>query len=343
MVAPLWFGISAQGPGGIETLLAGLIPALQANGAEVTLIASADSDVPCRVVGAVERGLFAATEAGEAWDHQAYDQHALRLARSLAAEADVVHCHTGPGALGLDLLHVLHTVHSLVGPDLGWFLARHPQTWVSTVSEHQAQPLRAAGARRVRVIPNGIPVDAFPAGTGSGGGLVFLGRMEAEKGPDVAIRTAAALGRDLTLAGPVTDPDFFAREIEPVLGDRVRYAGVLGHTEKTALLAEAACALVPSRWPEPFGLVAVEAMACGTPVAASPAGALPEVVEEGVTGAVDADLARALARAERLDREAVRTRALERFSIDAVAREYLDLYRAIARSDSSPSAGIGRD
>ena len=153
--------------------------------------------------------------------------------------------------------------------------------------------------------------------------------MEAEKGPDLAIAAARELGRPLTLAGPVTDREFFAREVEPNLGDGIDYAGVLGHPEKTRLLGDASCAVMPSRWAEPFGLVAVEAMACGTPVAALPSGALAEVVEPGVTGALadaEAALAQAIRRAEGLDREAVRRRAGERFGIAGVAQRYLEVY-----------------
>jgi glycosyltransferase involved in cell wall biosynthesis len=328
-IAPLWFGIGPAGPGGIETLLAALIPALQRAGGEVTLVAAAGSDVPCPVVEAVDRGLFAAMESGEAWDQVPYEQHALRLVREQLEEIDVVHSHLGPAGFALGDGPVLHTIHSLVGPDLAWFAARHPATWLSTVSEHQAAPLRGAGVRRLRVVPNGIPFESFAPGPG-GEGLAFLGRIEAAKGPDLAIAAARALGRPLTLAGPVTDEAFFAAEIEPTLGNGISYAGVLGHADKAALLAASGCALMPSRWAEPFGIVAIEAMACGTPVAVLPSGALPEVVEEDVTGALGEDVADAVRRAERLDRAAVRARAAERFGIDAVAARYLEVLEEVA-------------
>ena len=328
-VAPLWFGIGPAGPGGIETLLAALIPALQRAGAEVTLVAAAGSDVPCPVVEAVEQPLYDAMENGDAWDPVPYEQHALRLVRDMRDDFDVVHSHLGAIAFGLGDGAVLHTIHSLVGSDLAWFAARHPATWLSTVSEHQAARLRAAGVARLRVVPNGVPFDAFAPGPG-GEGLAFLGRIEAAKGPDLAIAAARALGRELTLAGPVTDEAFFAAEVEPALGDGVSYAGVLGHREKSELLSASGCVLMPSRWDEPFGLVAVEAMACGTPVAARPSGALAEVVEEDVTGAVADDVADAVRRAQRLDRSAVRSHAAARFGIDAVAARYLEVLEEVA-------------
>jgi glycosyltransferase involved in cell wall biosynthesis len=251
------------------------------------------------------------------------------LARDLAGEVDAVHCHLGPAGFALGDGAVLHTVHSQVGPDLAWFAQRHPQTWLSVVSEFQAAPLRAAGVPRLRVVPNGLRFDAFAAGPG-GEGLAFLGRLEAAKGPDLAIAAARVLRRPLTLAGPVTDEAFFEREVRPALGNGIRYAGVLGHKAKAQLLGTSACALVPSRWEEPFGMVAVEAMACGTPVAALPAGALPEVVDEELTGALGDDLADSVRRAERLDRVAVRERAAQRFGIGAVAARYLDVLAEVA-------------
>jgi glycosyltransferase involved in cell wall biosynthesis len=327
-VAPLWFGIGSAGPGGIETFLAALIPALQRGGADVTLVAARGSDVPCPVVEAVDRGLFDAMEAGAAWDQVPYEQHALRLVAARREEFDIVHSHVGPAGFALGDGAVLHTIHSLVGPDMAWFAVRHPATWLSVLSAHQAAPLRTAGVERLRVVPNGIPFDRFTQGAG-GEGLAFLGRIEAAKGPDLAIAAARAVGRPLTLAGPVTDAAFFAAEVEPELGNGISYAGVLGHDEKIELLAASGCALVPSRWDEPFGMVALEAMACGTPVAALPSGALPEIIEEDVTGAVGEDIVAALRRAEDLDRTAVRAHAAERFGIDATAARYLEVFEEI--------------
>jgi glycosyltransferase involved in cell wall biosynthesis len=175
-----------------------------------------------------------------------------------------------------------------------------------------------------------------PRTQGRSDDLVYLGRMEQQKGPDIAVRVARRLGRRLTLAGPMTNDEFFDAEIRPFLDERVRYVGVADHGRKNELLAQAACVLMPSRWEEPFGLVAVEAMACGTPVAALRGGALPEVVEEGVSGAIAADeegLADAVGEALMLDRRAIRARAEQRFEMGTVARQYVDVYDRITSGE----------
>ena len=157
--------------------------------------------------------------------------------------------------------------------------------------------------------------------------------MEAEKGPDLAIAAARSLGRPLVLAGPVVDHTFFAERVLPGLGPDIQYAGVLGHDDKVELLGRSSCVLVPSRYEEAFGLVAVEAMACGTPAVALANGALAEVIDDDVTGFTTADagdLADLVLRAEKLDRAAVRARAADRFSIERTARRYFGLYTEIA-------------
>jgi glycosyltransferase involved in cell wall biosynthesis len=285
----------------------------------------------------VSVALVAQMGVGAAWEYEYFEQEALALTveRATAGDVDVVHSHVGAAGfvLSASVPRVLHTWHNDVTADLEWFVSRRPDLRLATVSEAQASRLRAHGARRCEVVPNGIDIEQFPFREVSGGGLAFLGRMEAEKGPDLAIAAARAVGRPLVLAGPVVDHGFFAERVLPGLGPDVQYAGVLGHDDKVELLGRSSCVLVPSRYEEAFGLVAVEAMACGTPAVALANGALAEVIDGDVTGYTTTDaseLADLVLRADKLDRAAVRARAAERFSIDRTAARYVELYADMA-------------
>ncbi|HET6313977.1 MAG TPA: glycosyltransferase family 4 protein [Chloroflexia bacterium] len=338
MLAPLWYPISRDAQGGIETFLYSPIEALEREGCSVMLLASGDSRAAGELVPVVERNLYSLMHEGRAGEYVYYEQHQLRLASGLAHDFDVVHSHIGPGGYVLSAHadvggRVLHTVHSPVYEDICWFVGRHPDLLLSAVSEFQAERLRGAGARRCRVVHNGIDTSGFPFNGRPGGGLLFLGRIEAAKGPDLAIDVARALGLTLTLAGPVIEREFFKRSIEPRLDGQVRYVGVVDHETKCKLMGEAACMLLPFRQAEPFGMVSIEAMTCGTPVVALPNGALPEIVEPGVTGYLAAEveaLPGYVLQAMSLDRGRVRERATARFGIQHVAGKYLDLYRDIA-------------
>jgi glycosyltransferase involved in cell wall biosynthesis len=332
-LGPLWHPVGRNSPGGIETLLAGLVATQQSLGCEVTVIASGDSPLPASIelIAPVPTGLVAQMGAGTAWEYEYFEQESLAQAIERSQDFEVVHSHIG--AAGFVLRDALHTWHNDVTADLEWFVGRRPGLRIATVSEAQAQRLRRAGARRCEAVPNWIDLDQFPFSSVSGSGLAFLGRMEAEKGPDLAIAAARALGRPLVLAGPVTDHAFFADHVLPGLGPDIHYAGVLGHDDKVELLGRSSCVLVPSRWEEAFGLVAVEAMACGTPAAGLANGALADVIDDGVTGFTTADageLGDLVLRADKLDRAAVRARAAARFSIERTAGRYLELYAEVA-------------
>lgn len=340
-VAPLWFRVARCSSGGIETFLATLIDEQARLGCAVTLIASGDSTTSAELVEAVPVGAVDAMAAGEAAEYTYFEQHALDLALEMAADFDIVHSHLGPVAYSLSAGsalggQLLHTHHNEVTSDLLDFVRRHPDLWMTTPSAAGAKPLRAAGARRCSVVPNGIDPSTFPVGTAPGDGLAFLGRMEWAKGADLAVQVARSTGRPIVLAGPIVDDEFFEAVIEPVLSDTVRYAGVLDHSAKCSLLATSACALVPSRCEEGFGMVAVESMACGTPVVGSGLGALADVVEDGITGYTVAadDMAERVESAVALDRRTVAIRARERFAISRTAASFLALYDgALVASD----------
>lgn len=346
-LAPLWFPVAADSVGGIETFTAGLIAELDRLGCRNTLIASGDSRTRAELMPVMPTNLVDLMAAGAAEEYPYYEQRQLAFALERADDFDLVHSVIGPGGYALSAVpglrgRVLHSQHNPVTRDLGWFASVYPDLWLSTVSEFQARQLRGRGARRCRAIPNGIPMSSYTPRPRGGEGLVFLGRIEWEKGPDLAVGVARRLGLPLTLAGPIFDEDFFHREIEPFLDERVRYVGTVDHHRKDELFGRAACSIVPSRWDEPFGLVAVESMACGTPVAALAHGGLGEVIDPGVTGYLTSDegeLPAIVNRATGLDRAGVRDRAAARFDMPRVAHHYLQLYEEIVGTSSCSKRG----
>ncbi len=335
-LGPLWYPVSRDAAGGRETWLAGLIGALEKLGCQNTLLAAGDSVTQAKLIPVVSRNLVALMKEGSAWESAYYQEHQLMLALEHAVEFDIVHSHLSPNVFSFPG-RVLHTQHSPVWGDFQWFVKHHPDLWINTVSEFQARRLRDAGARRVFVIPNGIDVGAFTFHA-RGAGLVFLGRIESVKGPDLAVQIARQLNLPLTLAGPIVDNDLFEKSIKPYLDEQIRYIGVVNHAQKNKLFGEAGCALLPFRGPEPFGLVSIEAMACGTPVVALANGALPEVVEPGITGYLthnEEELAALVGPALQLDRAKIRARAAERFDLSIVAEDYRRLYLSILAADTT--------
>ena len=338
-LCPVWHPVSRDAPGGIETLLAHLSVHLARRGCALTHLASGESQLEGRLVSVMPQSVCTLMHEGRASLHEYFEQHQLQLAMGFLAEAAVVHSHIGPSGFVLSALpgmahKTLHTLHGPVSEELLWFAERNPHVRFSVVSQFQRDRLRTRASNFCAVVPNGVQVDSFEFSERGAGRLFFMGRIERDKGPDAAIATAKSLGLPLDLAGPIVQKEFFHKKIEPLLDDQVRYLGILNHEQKVRRLREADCVLMPSRWDEPFGLVAVEAMACGTPVVANRRGALPEIVEDGVTGFIVDDeqqIAAAVRKAMALPRRAVRERCIGRFDLAAVAAKYHDLYGKIAR------------
>jgi glycosyltransferase involved in cell wall biosynthesis len=209
-----------------------------------------------------------------------------------------------------------------------------------SISNDQRRPM--PNANFAATVYHGLPVGLHrPSAERHGGYVAFLGRISPEKRPDRAIAIAQALGIPLKIAAKVdrTDEAYFRTQIEPLLdGSRVEFVGEINEHQKTQFLGKAQALLFPVDWPEPFGLSMVEAMACGTPVLGFRCGSVPEIIEDGLTGAIVETMEQAIAALPgviALDRKKVRQRFEQRFSATRMARDYVDLYRRLLGSSKS--------
>jgi glycosyltransferase involved in cell wall biosynthesis len=340
VLAPPWIPVPPPGYGGIEFVVALLCDALAAHEHDVELFCAPGSSSRAKVrplldrphPESIERSIFEG-------DH---DGRAFRAIDAAAAEGhpfDVIHDNSGYVALAMaDRVEtpIVHTVHGPFDDGTKPYYAVNGHNG-AVVCISQAQARMAPDPDIVdAVVHNPIDVDDWPVGYEKDEYLLWLGRMAPEKGAHRAIRVAKATGRPLVLAGPVQPGQerFFAAEVQPHIdGEQIRYVGEVGGARKQRLFADARAFLMPIRWPEPFGMVMVEAMAAGTPVLAFPEGAAPEIVEDGISGYLVADedeMAARVADAERLDPLQVR-RSAERFAPDRIAVGYEQAYRAALR------------
>ena len=336
IIAPPWVPVPPPAYGGTEAVLDALAAGLQAVGHDVLLYATGDST--CQVptawtlpsaVGTV--GIVPATEINHV-------VHAYAAVHNWGA--DVVHDHTLVGPLYANRfpVPVVTTNHGPFDGELGpYYRVIGPTVPIVAISHHQAST--AQGTPIAAVIHHGLDTAAHQVGEGRGGYALFLGRMTPEKGVDVAARVARAAGLPLKIAAKRREPAeqaYFDQAVAPLLGCGVEYLGEVGGTEKIQLLGDALCLLNPVQWPEPFGMVMIEALACGTPVVATPCGSVPEIVDDRVTGFVrttEAGLIDALHHVGEIDRALCRRSADERFTAARMVTEHLSLYRHLSRRD----------
>ena len=317
MVAPPWYTVPPRGYGGIEALVADTAAQLAERGHEVTVISAGPVDGTMPAVHRVVTYREPPTaELGLELPAVAHAAEALAVVREL--RPDVVHDHTTAFSLGAAALPcpVVLTAHGPPEGHLGRYLAAvGEQTALVAISE--GQRTQAPDLPWYATVPNGLVVEPIPFSAQPGDGVAFLGRMSPDKGAHVAIDVARAAGRLIRLAGKCSEPEerkYFAEEIEPRLGEGVEWLGELDAEAKYQLLGEAACLLFPLQWPEPFGLVMIESMACGTPVLSLAGGAVSEVVRDGVTGFVrdhPDELVDCLGRLDEISRPACRERRRE--------------------------------
>jgi glycosyltransferase involved in cell wall biosynthesis len=329
-IAPIAHPVGPGAGDSVEQLVWLLCEELHRRGHQVTLFATGDSSTSASLHSVYQHGY----EHDEVlWDWRLHESLNAAAAFERAEQFDVIHSHAYHYALAFTRLvatPVVQTYHVEVDQDVLDAYRRHPQLYMVAISEWQRSTL--TGLAKLSVIHNGIDTAAFPFGLERGEHLVFLGRMIADKGPLQAIKLARTLELPLTLAGAATD--YFEQTVRPLIdGEQIRYLGEVSHEQRGELLAGAGALLLPLTYPEPFGLVMVEAMACGTPVVATGIGAVPEIVEQGITGC-HAPSAQALGecvgRALELDRAAVRARAVERFDYKRMVDEHEALYERAA-------------
>jgi len=334
-LAPLWETVPPSAYGGTEAVVGILCDELTRRGIEVTLCASGDSCTSAPLRAAYPRSLRSADDLE---DRAPYDWMHVSLALREAKRFDLVHNHAGELAMAMSHLvdvPMLTTMHCLITPDTQ-FVWEHYRGWYNTISYAERATLPAlGGARFAGVVHNAIDVETFPFSPQKDDYLLFLSRMAPEKGPHLAIEVARRLGMRLVIGAKVdrVDQAYYHEAVEPLIdGEHVVFVGEADAVYKRELYKRASCLLLPLCWEEPFGLVMVEAMACGTPVVAFARGAAPEIIIDGETGYLvdDVDaMVEAVARVERIDPFRCRQHAWQRFSPPAMAERYLAIYRKI--------------
>jgi len=344
-VTPLYEAVPPRFYGGTERVVAHLTDALVELGHDVTLFASADARTKARLVPVRDQAIR--LDPASLKSDLAAHMTQLSEVRRRAAEFDVIHFHT-------DMIHfpffeampekTITTLHGRLDlKDLPEVYLRWGQFPLVSISDDQRRPIPFANW--AGTVHHGMSADLYQPSYAPGGYLAFLGRISPEKRPDRAIAIARRLGMPLKIAAKVdaADQRYFQDVIEPMIlaEPLAQFVGEIGDDEKSAFLGGARALLFPIDWPEPFGLVMIEAMACGTPVVAYANGSVPEVIEDGLTGFIvrsEDEAVDAARRAVGLNRREVRRRFEHRFSATAMARRYLDLYAGAVRPARSDVA-----
>jgi glycosyltransferase involved in cell wall biosynthesis len=331
-VAPLAEAVPPKLYGGTERIVSYLTEELVAQGHDVTLFASGDSETEATLAPMAPRALRLDKSIR---DPLAPTMLMLEAVARRADEFDVIHFHLDYLPFSLASRFRTPSITTLHGrldlPELGPVFDMFPDAPVVSISDAQRRPLPQANW--IGTVHHGLPGGQLRAGPGDGGYLAFLGRISPEKGVERAIRIADQAGMRIRIAAKIDDVDraYYEREIRQLLVlPHVEYVGEIGEAEKSDFLGGATALLFPIDWPEPFGLVMIEAMACGTPIIAFDRGAVPEIIVEGVNGFIVEDVQGALGALHRLDtvaRSRVRQNFEERFSARRMADDYVALYQ----------------
>jgi Glycosyltransferase len=341
-VAPLYESVPPHGYGGTERVVSYLTEALVREGHEVTLFASGDSHTNAHLVPSSPRSL----RLSKAVDTLAHHILMLEQVFQRAGEFDLVHFH-------VDYLHFplsrrsslvqFTTLHGRLDlPDLPSLYHEFSEMPVASISDSQRRPLPQANW--IGTVYHGLPPDSFTFGEHPEDYLLFLGRISPEKRVDRAIEIAGRSGRKLKIAAKVDRVDryYFNKQIKHLLDQPfIEFIGEVGHEKKNELLSGATALLFPIDWPEPFGLVMIEALACGTPVIAFRCGSVPEIISEGETGFIVDDLesaVEAVQRIETIDRGRCRREFEQRFTDRHMAQDYVRFYKQLLAQRTAKAA-----
>jgi glycosyltransferase involved in cell wall biosynthesis len=349
LISPCWFPVPPTGYGGIEWVVSLLADGLVDAGHDVTLFASGDSHTKASLEWVYETA--PSERIGQTLPEV---RHAL-LAYERRDRFDVINDHAGmPSALIGGLLDrpVLHTVHGPLDSEGGEIYERiariAPNLGLISISLNQRKP--KPSLPWVANCLNALDFSLYPCKPHRGEYLLFLGRMSPDKGCHRAIDVAVTAGMPLKIAGkdPTREPSerhYFDEYVRPHLGSQIEYLGEVTHGEKVELLQDARATLFPIEWEEPFGLVMIESMACGTPVLATRWGAVPEVIDDGRSGIIVDDyraMAAALAEADRLDPLELRRYAEQRFSPERMVADYLHAFETVIERAGDRQSGLLR-
>ena len=336
-IAPLIESVPPRFYGGTERIVSYLTEELVALGHDVTLFASGDSITAASLVPCVPKALRLDVNVR---DPIPYSMLMLDRVRRRADDFDILHFHIDQFQFPLFRAIAGRTLTTLHGrqdlPDLIPLYLGFDDMPLVSISNDQRRPV--PNANFAATVYHGLPIDLHRPVAKHGDYVAFLGRISPEKRPDRAIAIARALGIPLKIAAKVdrADEAYFRTQIEPLLdGPGVEFIGEINERQKTQFLGEARALMFPVDWPEPFGLSMIEAMACGTPVLAFRCGSVPEIIEDGVTGAIVETMEQAVAALPRvmaLDRKKVRQCFEQRFSATRMAKDYLGVYRSLLAS-----------
>ena len=349
-VAPPFERVPPRAYGGTERIVHGLVTELDRRGHEVTTFASGDSVIPGRHIETVPQAL---RPLGYGGDSLPYMQLTLHEVLARATEFDIIHSHMEWASLLLARVSpvpVVSTFHGRLDLPYADAMFRDPPAGLVAISDNQAST--HPDVPWAAIVHNGLRLTEAPFGTTQRtDALCFVGRVAPEKGIVEAIDIALEAGRPLRIAakaGPTaTEREYFDTVFQPALkaaGRSVEFLGELDQADRDELFAQSHASLMPGSWPEPFGLVLIESLACGTPVIARRIGALPEILRDGIDGFFGDDVTAMAYKVDRivdLDRRAIRESVLDRFSVERMTDRYMAVYRARLEVPSAGATGDG--